>query len=166
MTRPFLGSIMTVLILGAVPAGAVTRVVDPGPTTIHEAMGQSAPGDSIVLRPGTYALSQAVLVRSGVTITSTDGPWSTILDMQYIVRGFILESLPVAPIISGLSFIRAVGPGWEVGGGILSFNSSPEIRNCLFTDSWVMTFEGKGGQGAAIAVLGGAPIIENNAFKA
>src|SRR5688572_2003555 len=65
---------------------AATRVVEPGPTTIHEAMALSAPGDSVVLKPGRYLLSQGVIVRQGVILTSTDGPLATILDMQFKTR--------------------------------------------------------------------------------
>ena len=146
----------------SVSGAAATRIVDPGPTTIHEAMAVSAPGDSIVLRPGQFLLSQGVNVRSGVVLVSADGPLATILDMQYQVRGLVLEDLAIPPLISGLGFVHAVAPGFAVGGGILSINSSPEIRNCFFTANEVLTFEGQGGHGSAIAILGGTPIIENN----
>jgi len=58
-------------------ASAVRHVPGDHPT-IAAALAASAPGDSVVVAPGTYV--ENVTVPSGVTLTSSSGPSMTTID--------------------------------------------------------------------------------------
>ena len=151
--------------LNADLTSAKTIVVSPGPSTIQAAMGQAVSGDTVLVGPGTYVLDRSISVPGGVTLKSSDGPLSTILDAQYFFRvpsviNIINASPP--PIVEGLTIAR----GWEMarqwGGGIHVSQSSPIINNNLIVDNVNATFEGLGGVGCAIGIFGGSPIVVNN----
>lgn len=146
-------------------ATAATVSVSPGPATIHAALVAAAAGDTLLLQPGTYAMSDPIDVRKNVTFLSSEGPATTILDMQYNPGSvFFIHAIGAGPTIQGLTIMRGAQVFTGLGGGIYSEGSSPRIMNNLFLMNAASNIDGAGGGGAAIAILEGAPLIRNNTF--
>lgn len=115
------------------PAAEVTAVVcDASFATIGAAVNASSPLDEVVVGPGTYGpdgLMGGVEVRHPMTIRSTNGSASTILDCEGApgCRGFVIRGPPGA-----LAGAAAWAPPWNASGVRLEGFT---VRNVSLTPS-------------------------------
>src|SRR5262245_29368387 len=66
---------MSTLILVGAASGASQILVEEGVDTLHDAVAQASPGDTLVLRPGLYEVTHTVLIDKDLTIRgSTKDP--------------------------------------------------------------------------------------------
>src|SRR5262245_58325930 len=66
---------MSTLMLVGAASGASQILVEEGVDTLHDAVAQAAPGDTLVLRPGLYEVTHTVLIDKDLTIRgSTTNP--------------------------------------------------------------------------------------------
>jgi hypothetical protein len=126
---------LCIVLLGAAPATAARRSVAPDPVGRAEglaaALAAAAPGDTLVLLPGTYRGS--FNLRSGVSLLGAAGPDSTVLDAdgeRYVLVGRGLDSTTV---VAGLTLQngRRDHPN-SGGGGIYLHRSSPVVVGNVF----------------------------------
>ncbi|MGQ0721640.1 MAG: right-handed parallel beta-helix repeat-containing protein [Candidatus Eiseniibacteriota bacterium] len=143
------------LLAVASPALGLTWNVNPAGTgdapTIQAAFDLAAPGDQIVLAPGTYVDSHTRTVQghstqqttastafmsAGVNIVSSSGAEVTFIDGQDVRHGLLGTDLG-SVTISGITFKNCAGnagEGW--GGGIMLHRSDPTVDHCVFVDSY------------------------------
>lgn len=146
---------------------AASLPVSPGPSTIHTAMAGATAGDTLLLFPGTYSISTSIVIKPGVSVVSTAGPWMTVVDMQHNEGSvFRLSNSAEESTIRGLMILRGAQGPTETGAGIYSIAAHPRIENNIFIANVASNFEGGGGRGGAIAVLGGSAIVTNNTIVA
>ncbi len=139
----------------------------PGASSIQAAVDASAPGDTVLVSPGTYSTTQRVFLNKGVAILSSGGPAVTVVDLQYNFGPvFAVLNAATPPTIEGLTIERGANIFTGAGGGIYVENASPIIRDCLIQANGATNLEGIGGGGGGIGVRGGNPIIENNTIVA
>jgi len=128
-------------------------------------MDSASSGDTLLLLPGTYLVTRAIVVKGGVVITSQAGPATTIVERADRASSqgvfFFLDASP-PPTLEGLT----IAHGWEVrgfpGGGLVIRNSSPLIQNNLIVANTNGDIEGGNGFGCGIGVDGGSPVIRHN----
>ncbi|HWN83045.1 MAG TPA: hypothetical protein VNM87_13180, partial [Candidatus Udaeobacter sp.] len=90
-------------LLVASRAGALTISVPGNAPTIQAGIVIAAPGDSVVVAPGTY--SENLSMRSGITVTGTGSPDITIIDGRLL--GPVLSCESVAGwTLAKLTFAR------------------------------------------------------------
>jgi hypothetical protein len=127
--------------------------------TIQEAIDAAVDCDTVLVAPDTYAgagnknldfLGKAIVVKSEA------GAHYTIIDCQDAGRGFYFHNSETDNSrLEGFSIVR--GNVSDFGGGILCWNSSPTIVNCILKDN---TGVGEA-QGAGIACIqSSSPVIE------
>jgi hypothetical protein len=92
------------------------------------ALDEATYGDTVLVSPGRYRLQTTL--RSGVTLTSTDGPDSTVLWNQrwHIL---LLMDCDIATVVSGFTF---AGKGSNVC--IACTTGAPVIEGNVFQESW------------------------------
>ncbi|MBZ0267861.1 DUF5123 domain-containing protein [bacterium] len=176
----------TLGLLGAASAvSATVWNINPGGTgdapTIQAAFDLAAPGDAIVLAPGTYQddntrsingylfqvsnTSAVAHMSAGVSITSSGGPEVTFLDGEGIRHGLVAADIGDCSV-SGITFqrCRTNGSGGGVekwGAGFLVYRSSVTIENNRFIDGVAINNGGGGG----VVVQGGlGNIVRGNLF--
>ncbi len=145
-------------------------------TTIQNAVSAGVPGDTIIVAGDTY--NQAITVEAPVYLY---GGWNgdfTVRDpAAYVTKiqagGSLVTFLNVAAGSCGIEgFTLKYGSGTFLplpangvyGGAILSYQSSPVIKNNVIDScgvAEVLDFSGGGG----IACYGGAPLIEGNRIE-
>jgi hypothetical protein len=107
-------------------------------STIQDAINVSRAGDTILVGPGTYTYAGAEpnspvirLLGRAVTLRSTDGPESTILDGEGLRQVVVCSSNESAEtVIEGFTI---TGGDSDWGGGIFCGGSSPTFNNCIIT---------------------------------
>ena len=122
---------------GQPAAGAIIEVPADQPT-IGAAMLAAAPGDEIVVAPGTYSDGLQPLISSGFSqgkdliIRSSGGPEVTILDGLGTVRLVELyQQESNAFVLEGFTLRNgAFADNW--GGAMLLWDAAPTVRNCVF----------------------------------
>lgn len=97
--------------------------------TIQAAVDLTKDGDQVIVTNGTYALASEISVDTAITIQSVNGPESTAVDGQALVRGFNLSN--TGCILSGLTITN--GYSSKYGGAIYCSGSAPVIINCTLT---------------------------------
>jgi hypothetical protein len=120
--------------------------------TIQAAINAAANGDVIEVGPGTYSGSDIQFGGKAITLRSTDGPASTIIDVADGRRGFYFRGGEGADsVLSGFTIRNARASGAR-GGGIYCEYSSPTIVNCIIENC-------SADVGGGIGVWGAAPTI-------
>ncbi len=150
-------------------ARGATISVSPGDSTLSIAMRAASPGDSLVLKPGTYVQYEVLYVKAGVVVTSLAGPNATVVKLYPYLGAlnlFIVQNVSPPPMIDGLTIAHGWDASGEGGAGILVVGSDPEIRNNLLVANSAGDLEGGSGHGAAIGVYYGQPTIEHNTIVA
>ncbi len=112
---------------------AVTWNVPGDASTIQAALDAAYWGDTVLVAPGTYSPSTngesfPLRPRSGVTLTSSGGAASTILDAEGTAGVISCIDCSAAAMISGFTI---TGGNAADGGGILLRDASPDIERCL-----------------------------------
>lgn len=138
-------------------------------TTIHVGSGQpyptiqsgidaAAPGDTVLIAPGTY-YENINFNGKAITVTSSDGPTVTILDGGQTAPAVLFTTEETRDsILSGLAIQHGGSPSPSIlsRGGIYLQDSSPTIRNNLFTQNNCWT----------IYATHSAPLIQSNTISA
>src|SRR5262249_50476569 len=138
---------------GAAPAGAATIHVPADFATIQQAIAAAAPGDTVLVAPGTYVENISFLGKA-VIVAAEQGPAATIIDGNGAgsvvsftsgeTRGAILRGFTIRN-----------GANTFNGGGVLVQNSSPSI-----VGNWIT---GNGScSGAGLYSGFGSPLIQDN----
>lgn len=126
----------------AAPALAVTRSVPEQYPTIQAAINAAAPGDVVVVSPGTYSgvgNRDLSLLGKAITVRSAQGPGTCVINAGGIPNephcGFLLQNNePSTAVIEGFT----ITGGYQFnGGGIYVGTGSPTIRNCVITGNAV-----------------------------
>ncbi len=172
-------------VLAHMPASARVINVPSDQATIQAGIDAAADGDTVLVASGTYLenvnflgkkivlASHFVLDRSFSFIRNTiiDGSSPTNGDTaSCVVMASGEDSTAVLQgfTITGGTGTRWVDPQfptrtWRGGGGVLTFMSSPTIKNNLIVDNEVTNTSGvNGAQGGGILSYGGNPLIQNN----
>ena len=141
------------------PAGyAATLRVPTDFSTIQAAINAAADGDTVSVLPGTYA-EQIDFKGKAITVTSRDGPSTTIIDGMGTVTVVIFFSGETeTSVLSGLTIQNGRA---DVGAGVFIGGSSPRIVGNVFRNNSDID----NGWGLAIGgVEEGTPIIDGNLF--
>jgi len=128
--------VLALMMGGRGVVAASTLPVSPGGyPTIQAAIDAASNGDEITVPPGTY-YEQIDFLGKAITVRSTDGPASTILDgdggCNSIVR--FADDEDRDSILDGFS-IRNLD-SVEGGAAIEIEGASPTIRNCVIEQNW------------------------------
>ncbi len=125
-------------------------------TTINAAKAVAVSGDIIEVGPGTY--NEEIDFSISVTLVSTDGAETTVLDGEGIRRILIFRA-GLGSVIDGFTIRR--GYHASSGGALrVQLGATATVRNCVFEDNYV-EFDG----GAVICRDGSRLDIENCAFR-
>jgi hypothetical protein len=185
MTRPSVCSHLRsaaglLLLLGAAAPAATIRVPG-GADTIQEALDAAAAGDTVLVAPGEYVVTEPIefnrlLLPKGtgsppgknLTLRSEAGPEQTVLRMaaspadttRASVVFFGNRETPASvlegfTITGGTGTVRVDGVEWDAGGGgiLCFFESTPTVRNCRVVEN------GPALRGGGICCFGASPII-------
>jgi hypothetical protein len=158
--------------LGAIIAGAVTShassdtitVDDDGPAdfdNIQAAIFAASDGDTVLILPGLYSnvFVDSIFNTNGkkIHIRSSGGASVTFVDGRNQYRCIECDSGEDSEtIIEGLTVTNGFAP---FGSGIYLSNSSPTIRNCIFTDNDAQFY------GGSILCQTAHPAIEGCTFS-
>ena len=96
---------------------------------IQDAVAVSKPGDVVLVAPGTYPLTSAVTLFSGVRVLSTGGPEVTQLDGQNLTRCAILSN--GSAVLEGFTLRR--GRADAGAGAYVRFSGT--LRRCIVRDN-------------------------------
>ena len=116
-------------------------------SSIQTAFGRAIPGETVVVAPGTY-YERLDLYPKRVTLRSSDGPATTIIDGESAVGHVILceNGVDTDTVIDGFTIANGYWPysDWgQGGGGMYNLRSSPTVRNCVFRGNHA-TYSGGG----------------------
>ena len=132
-------------------ATATTIRVPDDQTTIQTAIEVALPGDTVLVRCGSY-LEHNITMRAGIVLRSETGdPGCATVDAQRL--GSVLCCPPgIGPDtrIEGLTLTQ--GEGWV--GGMRCESASPTITNCAFVSNWGTT---------ATVGVGGVSLVDSRA---
>lgn len=144
-------------------------------SSIQAAIDSATDGDVVLVSPGVYT-ENIHFTGLGITVASVAGPDETVIEAavadsvvvfdQWETRATVLDGFTVR---GGTG--RCLNTGNEngiIGGGVLIWQSSPTIMNCVITGN-ITEAEGclTWGFGAGVAVVGYqvAPLIEGNTIE-
>lgn len=134
-------------ILAPALAGAGTLHVPGDHDTIQEGIDAASYGDSVLVAPGVYREEcretpygpSMLVMRSGVTLTSSDGPEVTILDGGAECRVILCDNVDDEAAVLGFTIMGGKALGQELyedhGGGVFCFHSSPLFADCSFLEN-------------------------------
>jgi hypothetical protein len=134
-------------------AEAATIRVPVDAATIQQAIDAAAPGDTVLVAPGTYVENLRFLGKA-IIVASEGGPAVTVIDGNWAGPVVAFTSgEPRAAVLRGFTVQR--GATSFSGGGVLIQNSSPTIA-----DNWIV---GNGAcSGAGVYSSFGSPLIQGN----
>jgi hypothetical protein len=134
-------------------AEAATIRVPADAATIQEAINAAAPGDTVLVAPGTYVENLTFLGKA-IIVASEDGPAVTVIDGNWAGPVVAFTSgEPRGAVLRGFTVQR--GATSFSGGGVLIQNSSPTVA-----DNWIV---GNGAcSGAGVYSSFGSPLIQGN----
>ena len=123
--------------------------------TIQAAIDAAAPGDTVLVAPGTYTENISFKGKA-ITVASDSGPQSTIIDGNAAgpVVVFATGEGP-SSVLQGFTIRNGVAASGQAGGGISIQGASPTIRNNTINAN-------RGCGGAGIGLTGGSPVIDGN----
>lgn len=130
-------SIVLILIL---IASADTLLVPSEYPDIQSGIDAAQTGDTVLVADGTYTGTgnkNLDFLGKAITVTSENGPESTVIDCEYSGRGFYFHSgETTSSQVSGFHILNGRTEFyWQVSGGAgihCTLNSSPSIENCIF----------------------------------
>lgn len=146
-------------------ASGSTLYVGPGGdyAEIQPAISAADPGDTIIVRDGTYTGANNKNLNFGgksITLRSENGPQYCIIDCEGSGRGFYIHG--GGPVVDGFTIkggnVTGLNPGspepYEWGGGILCWSASPTITNCIIMNNYAH-------RGGGIDCYYASPLISN-----
>jgi hypothetical protein len=122
-------------------------------STIQAAINSAAPGDTIVVEPGTY-VENLRFDGKAVTLQSTSGPTRT------IIEGINDTAVDIGPNGAIIGFIIQKGVAY-FGAGMAVHGTGTLIKHNIFQSNT----QSGGGFGAAIGGNNASPTIERNIFR-
>lgn len=162
--------------------GAVTITVPDDFATIQAAIDAAANGDIIVVLDGTYTGAgnknldlggKAITLRSEsatpsgntMTLPAMSAAANCYIDCEGDGRGFYFHNNETSSsVVDGFTIINGMVTGTSFpdfsGGGILCYDSSPTIRNCIIRENTTVGTSALSG-GAGIYCEGSSPTIIN-----
>jgi Right handed beta helix region/PKD domain len=137
---------------GAAAEGATIRVPSDA-ATIQQAIYAAAPGDTVLVAPGTYFENLNFLGKA-ITVVSEGGPAVTVIDGNWAgsVVAFVNGESRGA-VLRGFTIQH--GANSSTAGGVFIKNSSPTIA-----DNWIV--DNGGCSGAGVRSDFGSPLIQGN----
>jgi hypothetical protein len=168
--------VISALVIAHSPVSSTTWHLDPsGSLTIQDAINSAAAGDTILLSPGTYTgPGNRAVVFNGkdVVVTSSAGPLETIIDCEGLEHAFsCIHGETQNTVIEGLTVTN--GYRESFAGAINIIDSSPSIigniitncvAECVIVEDSILGPWCGGGNGGAIYVRSGDPLIAYNEF--
>jgi hypothetical protein len=153
--KTFTFAFVLTIAAGTVAEAATIRVPADAPT-IQQAINAAAPGDTVLVAPGTYVetltfLGKAIMVVSeggpAVTVIDGNGAGSVVAFTSGEPRGAVLRGFTIQGGATSFS-----------GGGVFIRNSSPTIA-----DNWIV---GNGAcSGAGVYSSFGSPLLQGNRIE-
>ncbi|MDH4036962.1 MAG: right-handed parallel beta-helix repeat-containing protein [Candidatus Krumholzibacteria bacterium] len=158
------GIAFVAMVFASTAPQATTRLVKPDGTgiaaTIQAGVDASAPGDTVLLAPGTFTGPGNRDVRyngKAITITSQNGAAATIIDCQGLGRGFMFVNNETAG--SRLSHVTIKNGNAGQGGAIYAQIAKPTITDNIITNN--TAFYDGGGIFVFGAIAGASQIARN-----
>ncbi len=153
-----------------------TLAVPAAFATIQAAIVAAAPGDTVLVSPGTYAeridfLGKSIVVRSvaGAAVTTIDGGQggTVVTFASGEPPAAVLEGFTIG---NGLGGVLAIGnPPRSAPGGILCVAASPTVRGCVISGNQggagvspagAVQLAGAGGPGGVLALASALRLID------
>lgn len=140
MRKTILAAMLSLLVLMMMPssshtssASAVTIVIPDQYPTIQQGIDAAAPGDTVMVRNGTYNLTAPIDFNGkAITVISENGASNCILDGQHQTRLVYFHTAEGnGSVLSGFT-IRNGGNVTD-GPGIYCSSASPTIHNCTIS---------------------------------
>lgn len=126
--RPFaVAAAVAALSLSGV-ARAATLVVPDGFPTIQAAVNAAAPGDTVLVQPGTYHEAVSISYKT-ITLESAGGPEVTIIDGAKAFRPLTVEGANYYPTVRG--FTLQNGVSWAGGGVYVGSQADPTFHDLV-----------------------------------
>jgi len=137
-------------------------------TTIQAGIGLATHGDTVIVAVGTYTGTGENVFDFGgrrIVFRSEDGPLTTIIDCQGGATDHrractFDDGEDASVVVDGFTIRKGFGPlvdGSPTGGGMMIRDSSPTIKNCIFTDNYAVL-------GGAVFARDAAPHFINCTF--
>jgi len=133
-------AVLAALVLTLCPATAAadTVYVPTDQPTIQAGIDAAGDGGTVYVEPDTYSgpgNRDIDFAGMNVTLVSTDGPGSTVIDGEGAYHAFYFHTYEETTcVVEGLT-IRNCGA--DYGGAMRLQNASPTIRNCVFASNTV-----------------------------
>ena len=112
--------------------------------TIGAAIDSAAAGDRVLVAAGTYADTSRwspegtamLIMKSGITLISESGPYSTNLDGGGVMRVIICAYADSNTVVDGFTIRNGYATGTpDRGGGLYCYYASPKVANCEFVEN-------------------------------
>ena len=160
-----MSSVFVVCMQASIGWAATINVPGDHPT-IQDAVDAAAAGDEVVVAPGNWTGSgDSVidLLGKSITVRSSNGPGTTIIDGQGARRGVSFSGGETADtVLKGFTITNGLGTGsfFEGGGILCAANASPTIVDCTVTGN--LAWRGSGMMIRGSASITGCQITGNN----
>lgn len=185
MFKYFISLIIFISISSVIPADATIINVPANQPTIQAGINAASNGDTVLVAPDTY-YENINFRGKGIVVASH---YILNKDITFITSTIINGSVPANPdsascvsfksgedstaVLQGFTITGGTGTKWidpnnpsytwRGGGGVITFMSSPVIRNNLIINNNVTNTSGvNGAQGGGTLSYGGNPLILNN----
>ena len=143
--------------------GATINVPTVDYPTIQAGINAAVGGDTVLVADGTYTgdgNKNLDFNGKAITVISGNGPNNAIIDCEGEGRGFWFHTGEGEnSVLSGFTITNGQA---DFGGGIVCFNSSPTITNCIIAENHVQSFTPFDGMGGGIYCEASSPIINNS----
>jgi hypothetical protein len=101
-------------------------------TNIQDAINAAVDGDSVLVSNGTYVLSQQIIVTSGVSVSSVNGPEFTIIDGNHSTRCIFISHSNA--VVSGFTVTKGIHADSFGGGGVCILGEGT-VADCHITSN-------------------------------